>query len=100
MIAPDLVMQGLGSNLVGSTGVFNLSLAYIWCADIRIFVNQSKMAVHSRTQSDVSGNSTIRSLFVQKVFRYPHAAVFCDGKRHKHIPGGRTSGPATRRNSG
>ena len=38
MIAPDLVMQGLGSTLVGASGVFNLSLAYIWCADIRIFV--------------------------------------------------------------
>ena len=38
MIAPDLVMQGLGSQLVGASGVFNLSLAYIWCGDIRIFV--------------------------------------------------------------
>ena len=38
MIAPDLVVQGLGSSLVGSTGVFNLSLSYIWAADVRIFV--------------------------------------------------------------
>jgi len=38
MIAPDLIVQGLGSQLVGASGVFNLSLAYIWCADIRVFV--------------------------------------------------------------
>ena len=38
MIAPDLMIQGLGSQLVGASGVFNLSLAYIWCADIRVFV--------------------------------------------------------------
>ncbi|MBN98076.1 MAG: hypothetical protein CME16_02330 [Gemmatimonadetes bacterium] len=38
MIAPDLVVQGLGSSLVGATGVFNLSLSYIWAADVRIFV--------------------------------------------------------------
>ena len=38
MIAPDLVIQGLGSTLVGATGVFNLSLAYMWAADVRIFV--------------------------------------------------------------
>ena len=38
MIAPDLVIQGLGSQLVGASGVFNLSLAYIWCADIRVFI--------------------------------------------------------------
>ena len=38
MIAPDLMIQGLGSTLVGASGVFNFSLAYIWCADIRIFV--------------------------------------------------------------
>ncbi|MSR82561.1 MAG: hypothetical protein EXS58_06490 [Candidatus Latescibacteria bacterium] len=37
MTAPDLVIQGLGSTLVGPTGVVNLSLAYIWAADIRIF---------------------------------------------------------------
>ena len=37
MIAPDLVMAGLGSGLIGATGVFNLSLAYVWCADVRIF---------------------------------------------------------------
>ena len=38
MIAPDLVMQGLGSTLVGSGSVFNMSLAYIWPSDIRIFI--------------------------------------------------------------
>ena len=38
MIAPDLVVQGLGSALVGPTGVINLSLAYIWAADVRVFV--------------------------------------------------------------
>jgi len=38
MIAPDLIVQGLGSNLVGGGSVFNLSLAYIWSADIRIFI--------------------------------------------------------------
>ena len=38
MIAPDLMIHGLGSNLIGTSGVFNLSLAYIWCADIRIFI--------------------------------------------------------------
>lgn len=38
MIAPDLMIHGLGVNLIGTSGVFNLSLAYIWCADIRIFV--------------------------------------------------------------
>ncbi|MBT3342937.1 MAG: hypothetical protein HN712_00125 [Gemmatimonadetes bacterium] len=38
MIASDLVVQGLGSALVGPTGVLNLSLAYIWSSDIRIFV--------------------------------------------------------------
>ena len=38
MIAPDLMIHGLGVNLLGTSGVFNLSLAYIWCADIRIFV--------------------------------------------------------------
>ena len=38
MIAPDLIVQGLGSQLVGASGVFNLSLTYIWCADIRVFV--------------------------------------------------------------
>ncbi|MFC1525376.1 DUF6785 family protein [Candidatus Latescibacterota bacterium] len=38
MIAPDLFIHGVGSALVGPTGVMNLSLAYIWAADIRIFV--------------------------------------------------------------
>ena len=38
LIAPDLVVQGLGSQLVGTTGVFNLSLTYIWCGDVRIFL--------------------------------------------------------------
>ncbi len=38
MIAPDLLMLGAGSTLVGATGVFNLSMAYIWCSDIRVFI--------------------------------------------------------------
>ena len=38
MIASDLMVQGLGSALVGPVGVMNLSLAYIWAADIRVFV--------------------------------------------------------------
>ncbi len=38
MIASDLVVQGAGSALVGPAGVMNLSLAYIWASDIRIFV--------------------------------------------------------------
>ena len=38
MIAPELVVQGLGAALVGPTGVVNLSLAYIWAADVRVFV--------------------------------------------------------------
>ena len=38
MTAPDLIVQGLGSGLVGSAGVFNLSLTYIWTGGIRVFV--------------------------------------------------------------
>ncbi len=38
MIAPDLMVQGLGSALVGPTGVVNMSLAWIWAADVRVFV--------------------------------------------------------------
>ena len=38
MPAPDLVIMGLGSELVGPTGVWNLSLAYLWAADVRVFV--------------------------------------------------------------
>ena len=38
MIAPDLIVQGIGSQAVGAAGVFNLSFAYIWSADIRIFL--------------------------------------------------------------
>jgi hypothetical protein len=38
MIAPDFVVHGLGSTLVGSTGVITLSLAYIWASEIRVFV--------------------------------------------------------------
>ncbi|HJP31238.1 MAG TPA: DUF6785 family protein [Candidatus Latescibacteria bacterium] len=38
MTAPDLTMMGLGSQLVGSSGVLDLSLAYIWSADIRVFI--------------------------------------------------------------
>jgi len=36
--APDLVIQGLGSSLVGPAGVVNLSLAHVWAADVRVFV--------------------------------------------------------------
>ena len=38
MTAPDLVILGLGTDLVGRTGIWNLSLAYMWAADIRVFV--------------------------------------------------------------
>ena len=38
MIAPDLVIQGVGPQLIGAGSVFNLSMAYIWAADIRIFL--------------------------------------------------------------
>ena len=38
MIASDLTMLGLGSTLVGSGSVVNLSLAYVWAADIRVFL--------------------------------------------------------------
>ena len=38
MIAPDLIVQGIGSQWIGAGGIFNLSFAYIWSADIRIFL--------------------------------------------------------------
>ena len=38
MTAPDLMIMGLGADLVGPTGVWNLSLAYMWAADVRVFV--------------------------------------------------------------
>ncbi|MEE2872884.1 MAG: DUF6785 family protein [Candidatus Latescibacterota bacterium] len=38
MIAPDLIVQGIGSQWIGTGGIFNLSFAYIWSADIRIFL--------------------------------------------------------------
>ena len=38
MIAPDLLIQGLGSQLVGPTGVFNLSMGYMWSGSLRVFV--------------------------------------------------------------
>ncbi|MXX40914.1 MAG: hypothetical protein F4Z85_23130 [Gemmatimonadetes bacterium] len=38
MIAPDFIVQGIGSQTIGAAGVFNLSFAYIWSADIRIFL--------------------------------------------------------------
>ena len=38
MTAPDLTMMGLGSQLVGNSGVLDLSLAYIWSADIRVLI--------------------------------------------------------------
>ena len=38
MIAGDLVVQGVGSSLIGPAGVMNISLAHVWAADIRVFV--------------------------------------------------------------
>lgn len=38
MIAPDLLTLGLGTQLIGPSSVWNLSMAYIWAADIRVFV--------------------------------------------------------------
>lgn len=38
MTAPDLVILGLGTDLVSRTGVWNVSLAYMWGADVRVFV--------------------------------------------------------------
>ena len=35
--APDFVVMGLGSSLVGPTGVFNMSMAYIWGSEVRCF---------------------------------------------------------------
>ncbi|MEE2659113.1 MAG: DUF6785 family protein [Candidatus Latescibacterota bacterium] len=38
MIAPDLMVQGIGSSVLGPAGVLNMSLAFIWAADVRVFV--------------------------------------------------------------
>jgi ABC-type amino acid transport system permease subunit len=38
MIAPDLLVLGLGADVVGGAAVWNLSLAYMWTADVRVFV--------------------------------------------------------------
>ena len=38
MTAPDLITLGLGSQLIGPSSVWNLSMAYIWASDIRVFV--------------------------------------------------------------
>ncbi len=38
MIAPDLLTLGLGSQLLGPSSVWNLSMTYIWAADVRVFV--------------------------------------------------------------
>ena len=38
MTAPDMIVHGLGSSLLGPSGVFNLYLAHVWCADLRIFL--------------------------------------------------------------
>lgn len=38
MTAPDLMVLGVGSALVGPAGVVNMSMTYIWAADIRVFV--------------------------------------------------------------
>ena len=37
VIFRDFVVMGLGSSLVGPTGVFNLSMAYIWADEVRSF---------------------------------------------------------------
>lgn len=38
MIAPNAMISGLGSRLLSPAGVMNLSIAYIWVADIRVFL--------------------------------------------------------------
>ncbi len=38
MTAPDFVIYGLGSSLVTAPGVANLSIAYVWCSEVRAFV--------------------------------------------------------------
>jgi hypothetical protein len=38
IIAPNVLINGLGSRLIGPTSVMNLSIAYIWAADIRVFL--------------------------------------------------------------
>ena len=35
--APDFMIMGLGSSLVGSAGVFNMSMAYVWAGEVRAF---------------------------------------------------------------
>jgi len=38
MTAPDLLVLGLGADVVGGAAIWNFSLAYIWAADVRVFV--------------------------------------------------------------
>ena len=38
LAVPELIGQGLGSALIGTTGMFNLSLSFIFAADTRVFV--------------------------------------------------------------
>ena len=35
--APDFAIMGLGSSLIGPTGVFNIAMAYIWAGEVRSF---------------------------------------------------------------
>jgi hypothetical protein len=38
MVAPDFMIYGLGSKLLGATAITNFSLTYIFAADIRVFL--------------------------------------------------------------
>jgi hypothetical protein len=38
LTAPDFILQGFGSQMIGSSGVLNLGLAHVWCADLRMFL--------------------------------------------------------------
>jgi hypothetical protein len=38
MVAPDLMIFGLGSNLLGARAIANFSLSYIFATDIRVFL--------------------------------------------------------------
>ena len=48
--APDFVVMGLGSSLVGPTGVFNLSMAYIWANQGGPLLRHGDL--HERPQAD------------------------------------------------
>jgi hypothetical protein len=38
MTAPELTALGLGTETIGTSGLVNMSLSYVWAADIRVFV--------------------------------------------------------------